>query len=160
MPRCAETLVDSQRRVDERGLLHVDADERAEPLGLRDEALEVRIRRLLVERETEVRELESHVRPELLGDEPVEDQLVLRHHCARPGLVGDVLAQQRGVRMHARVVQPTQHGDALVQRLARDEARRPQPHAVPLHKTLQPLAVGRTQDRGARDRAQLHRTRA
>ena len=48
------------------------------------------------------------------------------------------------------VVQLPQDGDALVERLARDEAGGTDPPAVLLHDALQPVAVGRVEDRSPR----------
>ena len=64
--------------VDVGGLLHVDADERAERARVGDDALDVRCRFLLGEGEPEVRQLERDVRAQLVRGEPVEDPLVLR----------------------------------------------------------------------------------
>ena len=59
----AQALVRAQRHVDERRLLHVDADERPEPLGPTYEPLDVRVRELLVDVQPQMRELERDVRP-------------------------------------------------------------------------------------------------
>ena len=107
---------------------------------------------LLVEGEAEVRELERDVRLQLLGDEALDDRLVLVGDGGGALGVGDRLAEQRRVRVQPRVVEPAQHADALVEGLAGDEAARADPPAVALHEPLQSRAVGRVQDRGARQR--------
>ena len=99
-----------------------------------------------------MRELERDVRLQLLGDEAVEDALVLRRDGRRARRVGDRLAEERRVRVQPGVVQPAQHGDALVEGLAGDEARRADAHAVLLHEPLEPGALGRAQDGCARER--------
>ena len=71
-----------------------------------------------------MRELECDVRLQLLGDEALDDRLVLGSD--RGGALGvrDRLAEERRVRVQAGVVEPPQHRDARVERLAGDEARR------------------------------------
>jgi hypothetical protein len=69
-----------------------------------------------------VRELDRYVDAELLGLDPLEDPQVLAHDDLRCDLVHDVLAQERRVRMEALLVQPAEDLDALVERLAGDEA--------------------------------------
>ena len=146
VPGGAEALVDAQGRVDVLRLLHVDADERAERAGVRDQALDVRVRDLLVEGEPEVRQLERDVRPQFLRDEPLEDRLVLGGDRGGALEVGHRLAEERRVRVQPRVVEPPKDGDALVERLAGDEPRRAEPLAVLLHEPLQPRAVRGVQD--------------
>ena len=116
----------------------------------RDEALDVRVRDLLVEGEAEMRELERDVRLQLLGHEPLEDPLVLVRDCRRPFDVGDRLAEERRVRVEPRVVQLPEHADALVERLAGDESRRAHALAVLLHEPLEPGALRRVEDGCAR----------
>ena len=151
----AEALVDPQRHVDVLRLLHVDAEERAELAGARDESLDVRVRDLLVEGEAEVRELERDVRLQLLRDEALDDLLVLGGDGGRALGVRDRLAEERRVRVQARVVELAQHGDALVERLAGDEASGADAPAVALHETLEASALGRVQDRGPRRASRL-----
>ena len=150
VPCRTEPLVDAQCRVDEVGLLHVDAEERAELTGSRDEPFDVLVRDILVERQPEVRELQRDVGLEVLGDEPLENPLVLVRDGGGTGCVGNRLAKQRRVRMEPRVVQPAQHRDALVERLARDEARRADAPPVLLYEPLEALAVRRVEDRRPR----------
>ena len=147
----AEELVGPERRVDELGLLHVDPDEGPELCGPCDERLEIFVGHFLVEREPEVRELERDVRPELLVDQPLDQLAVLHRHRRRTGRRRDRLAEQRGVRVEARVVESSKRHDALVERLARDEARGPDAHPVPLDEALQALAVRCAEDRGSGD---------
>ncbi len=154
MPGVAEALVDPQGHVDVLRLLHVDADECAEPARDGGDALDVRVRELLVEREAEVRELERDVRLQLLGDESFHDRLVLLCDRGRAGRVGDGLAEQRGVRVEPCVVQPSQHRHAVVERLAGDEAGCADTLAVLLHQPLKAVAVGGVEDRGPRERGQ------
>jgi hypothetical protein len=97
-----------------------------------DHALDVRGCNLLVEREPEVRQLQRDVRAQLLAREPVEDLLVLGDHLRRLLGVADVLAQERRVHVQPGLVQAAQDDDALVERLARDEACRAEPHPVPV----------------------------
>ena len=52
--------------------------------------------------------------------------------------------------MQPGVVQPSQNGDALVERLACDEARGAEAHPVAVDETAQQAAVGSAQDRGSR----------
>ena len=70
--RGAEPLVDPQRRLDELGLLHVDADEVAARVRVGDETLDVLVGGVLVEGQAEVRELQRDVRTQLLLGKPVE----------------------------------------------------------------------------------------
>ncbi len=83
----AQPAVDAERRVDERRLLHVDADERVEVAGVLDEPLDVPVRELLVELEPEMGELEGDVRAQPLVDEPGDHVLVLGDDDRRLGLV-------------------------------------------------------------------------
>jgi hypothetical protein len=82
--------------------------------------------------------------------EPLEDIFVLRRDRARLFRVRDVLAEDRRVRVEALVVQPPENGDALVQRLARNEARSPEPHAVLAHERPHARALRRREDELAR----------
>ena len=126
-PSCAEAAVDPERCVDELRLLHVDADER--PFA--EQPAHVRVRELLVDLEPEVRELQRDVRAQLLGRDPVEHLLVRRDDPLGLPRLEDALAEQRRVRVQPLLVQAAEHGDALVERLAGDEARGAEPHAVP-----------------------------
>ena len=121
---------------------------------MRDEALDVLERGLLVEREAEVGELQGDVRAQLLGREPVEDL-----HVRRDGGLGalgrrDLLAEQGRVRVQPGLVQAAEDGDALVERLARDEPRRAEPHPVAVDDLAQAPAVGRAEDELPRQRAE------
>ena len=101
---------------------------------------------LLVEGESEVGELQGDVRLQLLGYEPLEDHLVLvRHGCGAAG-VGNRLAEQRRVRVQSRVVQLAQDGDALVERLAGDEAGCADAPPVLLHESLEARALSGVED--------------
>src|SRR5581483_10731872 len=60
--------------------------------------------------------------------------------------------EQRRVRQEALVVQPPQHGHQLVERLAGDEARRAEPHAVPAHQPVEARALREREDRLPRSR--------
>ena len=91
--RSPQALVDPERRVDELGLLHVDAHEEIATRGVRDEALDVRMRGLLVEGEPEVRQLQREVGAEALAGEPVEELGVLAHDDVRP--LGDPVSPRR-----------------------------------------------------------------
>ena len=123
---------------------------------MRDDSLDVQVRRLLVEGEAEVRELERDVGAELLGGESVENALVLDHDCRRLLRRTDVLTEQRRVRAQPGLVEPAQHRDAFVERLSCDEASRAQPHAVPVDDPAQPPAVGGAENRRAGNRGQRH----
>ena len=147
--RGPQALVDPERRVDELGLLHVDAHEEVAARGVRDEAFDVRVRGLLVEGEPEVRQLQREVRPEALAGEPVEELGVLAHDDVRSVRVRYRLAEQRRVRVQACVVQPPQHDDALVERLSGDEPAGSEAHAVAAHDALQEGAVRGAQDHRA-----------
>ena len=148
----AESLVDAQRHLDVVRLLHVDADERLELFRPACQALDVLVRELLVEGEAEVRELECDVRLQLLGDEALDDRLVLGSDGGGALGVRDRLAEQCRVRVQAVVVEPPEHRDARVERLACDEASRADPLAVALHEALHARALGRMEDRGSRQR--------
>ena len=137
----------AQRRVDERRLLHVEPDEVADAGGVRDELADVRARELLVEAEPEVRQLQRDVDPQPLGRDAVEDLPVRLDDDARLGLVVDALAEQRRVGLEAAVVEPPQHDDRVVERLAGDEPGRAEAHPVPAHAPLQPRAVRGGEDR-------------
>ena len=95
-----------------------------------------------------MRELQRDVRAQLLRRDPVDHAPVRRARprsvCAR---LEHAFAEQRRVRVQALVVQPAQHGDALVERLAGDEAAGAEPHAVPPHEPLHARAVGGREDR-------------
>jgi hypothetical protein len=117
-----------------------------------DETRDVRVRRLLVEREAEMCELERDVRTQVLGRKPVQDLLVRPHDGFRPGSIGNRLAEERRVRVESGLVQAVQHGDALVERLAGDEARGSEAHPVSADDALERRAVGRPEDCGSRER--------
>ena len=118
----------------------------------RCQALDVLVGELLVEGEAEVRELERDVRLQLLGDEPLDDRLVLGSDGGGALGVRDRLAEERRVRVETRVVELPQHRDARVERLAGDEAGRADPLAVALDEALHARALGRMEDRGSRQR--------
>ena len=147
----AEAAVDAQRRVDVERLLHVEPDEVAAGGGVRDELADVRARELLVEGEAEVRQLQRDVDAQLLGGDAVEDLPVGVDDGAGLGLVLDALAEQGRIREQALVVEPAEHDDRLVERLARDEPRGAEPHPVPAHDALEPRAL-----RGREDRLPQH----
>ena len=152
MPGVAETLVDPQRHLHVVRLLHVDAEERVELACTCDEALDVRVRHILVEAEAEVRQLESDVRLQLLGDEPLDDLLVFGGDGRRALLVRSRLPEQRRVRVQAAVVESAQHRDALVERFAGDEASGAHALAVVLRDPLQSGVLGCVEDRHPRQR--------
>ena len=141
-----------ERHVDVLGLLHVDAEERAELAGPRGEPLDVRVCDFVVEGEAEVGELERHIRLQLLRDEPFEDLLVLVRDCRCASGVGDRLSEERRVGMEPCVVQLAENSDALVERLAGDESRRTDAPAVALHEPLEPGALRCVEDCCARKR--------
>src|SRR5690349_4507205 len=147
----AESAVDAERRLDVARLLHVDADEIADARRVPDELGNVALRKLLVDRETEVRELERDVRAQALRADAVEQLAVGGHHLPRLGLVAHALAEERRVREEPLVVQPPQDRDGGVETLPRDEARCAELEAVALHEPLQPRAV-----RGREDQAAEH----
>jgi hypothetical protein len=64
------------------------------------------------------------------------------------------LTQERRIRMKPSVIQLADNTDALVERLARNEAGRAQAHPVALHAALQARALSRAQDRRAGKRRQ------
>ena len=149
MTRRAQALVDAERRVDDRRLLHVDADERAQAFRARDQPLQVRERQVFAHFEPEMRQLEGHVRPQPFRYEPVEDLLVGTRHRLRACLVGRRLAEQRRIGVKASVVEGMQHRHALVERHSGDEAARAEPHPVLLYDPLQPRAVRGPEDGSA-----------
>ena len=148
----AQPLVQTQRRVDVLRLLHVDAKERPKLAGALDQSCDVRVCSLLVEGQAEVRELESDVRLQLLRNEALDDLLVFGGDRGRALGVRYRLAEERRVRIQARVVQLAQDGDARLERLACDEASGTHAPAVPLHEMLEARALCRRQDGGARER--------
>ena len=99
-------------------------------------------------------QLQGDVCAQALNAQPVEDHLVLAHGRSRSREVGDRLAEKRRVRVQPGVVQPSQDGDALVERLACDEARGAEAHPVAVHETAQQAALGRPQDRRSWQRRQ------
>ena len=125
-----------------------------EPPRVGDQALEVRVRSLLLDAEAEMSQLQGDVCAQALNAQPVEDHLVLAHGRSRSREVGDRLAEKRRVRVQPGVVQPSQDGDALVERLACDEARGAEAHPVAVHETAQQAALGRPQDRRSWQRRQ------
>ncbi len=155
MARVAEALVDAQRHLDVLRLLHVDAEERPERLGTGDEPLDVGVGDLLVDGEAEVRQLERDVCLQLLGDEPLDDGLVLGRDGSGTRCVGSRLAKQRRVRVEPRLVQLPEHADARVERLACDEPRCADAPTVALDEVLQPRALGRMEDCGSRKRREV-----
>ena len=138
----SQTPVDAQCGVDELRLLHVDADEAAEL----DETPDVSVRELLVDLEPEVGELERDVRPQLLGGDALDHLAVRGDDGLRVLGLEHAFAEQRRVRPQPLLVQTAQNGDALVERLACDEARRPEAHPVAAHEALDAAAVGRGED--------------
>src|SRR5581483_8448523 len=152
----AQAPVDAERRVDVGGLLHVDPDEVAERRGVLDELGEVAERELLVDRETEMGELERDVRPESLGGDPVEQRPVRVDDGTRFGLVAHALAEERRVRQEAVVVQAAEDRHRGVEALACDEAGGAEPEAVALHEPLQPAVVGGREEDLAEDAQPPH----
>ena len=92
--------------------------------------LDVLVGELLVDVETEVRQLQRHVRPQLLSCSRARISRYSLDDRARLGLLEHVLAEKRRVRVEAALVQAAQDGDAGVEILARDEARRSEAQAV------------------------------
>ena len=96
-------------------------------------------------------ELERDVRPQFLRDEALRDP---------PVLVRDGPSPPVGIASPSSVVfasspasfRRAQHGDALVERLAGDESPGAEPLGRGAGRVLQSFAVGRLQDRGARQR--------
>ena len=125
-PSRAQAAVDPERRGDELRLLHVDPDERS----LREQPPQVCVRELLVDLEPEVGELQRDVRAKLLGRDPVEHPLVCSDDLIRLARLEDALAEQRRVGVQPLLVQAAEHADAVVERLAGDEASRAEAHAV------------------------------
>ena len=118
---------------------------------VRDEPLDVLVGGLLVEGEAEVRELQRDVRAQLLRGEPVEHLDVCVDDSRDARRVGDRLAEQRRVRVEAGLVQPSENGDALVERLAGDEAAGAESHpvaAAPRAAGVELSAARRIADRG------------
>ena len=150
VPAPPQALVDLEGRGDEPRLLHVDPHELAETAGVGDDPLEVVVRRLGVERESEVRELESDVRAQAFVSKSIEDRFVRGDGRCGPGGVGNRLTEERRVRVQPGVVQSAQYGHALVERLPGDEASGSEPHAVTVDDPSQQGAVGRAQDGGSR----------
>ena len=107
---------------------------------------DVRLGELLAEVEPEVRELERHVDAQAFGLDALEDPQVLVHDGQGRGLVENVLAEERRVRVEAFLVEAAQHLDARVERLARDEARGAEAHPVAVGDPLDGPALGRPQD--------------
>ena len=83
-------------------MLHVDADEVPQGGRVVDQAPDVLVGELLVEQETEVRQLQRDVDAQAALGDPVQDPLVLRDDRARLVRGQDVLAQQRRVRVRGR----------------------------------------------------------
>src|SRR5581483_12321943 len=133
-------------------LLHVHPDEVAEAGRMPDERLHVLVGELLVEVEPQVRELERDVRLQLLRGDPVEHFPVRVHDGAALVRRVHVLAEQRRVRQQALLVEPPEHGDELLERLAGDETRRAEPHPVLADEVVEPRAVGEREDRLPRRR--------
>ena len=143
----AQAPVDTERCVDERRLLHVEAHEVPEPRCVRHQLADVRACELLVESETEVGELQRDVDAQLLGGDAIEDLPVALDDDPRLGLVAHTLAEQRRVAEKPLVVEPSQHDDGLVERLPRDETCSAETHAVPAHTSLHAGALGCGEDR-------------
>ena len=114
--------VRSEGRIDERRVLHVQADEVPQPGGVLDDPLDVFIGELLVDVEAEVRQLDGEVRLQRLGVEAVEDRQVLVGDRPRLGLVEDVLAEHGRVGVQAALVQRAEDDHAGVEILPGDEA--------------------------------------
>ena len=125
-----------------------------EPARMLDDAGDVRERRLLVESEPEVRELERDVGAQRFRGQAIEDALVLEDDVRGLLRAADVLAEERRVHLEPEIVQPAQHRHALVQGLAGDEPRGAEPHPVAVDDLSQPRAVGGAQDGRARERLQ------
>ena len=97
---------------------------------------------------------------QLLRVQPLEDPAVLVGHRLGLRAVADALAEQRRVRVEALIRETPQRDDALVERLAGDEAGRPEAHAVAAHEPLDVPVVGRAEDpraqHGVRPRRGAH----
>ena len=133
-------------RVDDSRLLHVDPDEAAEALGDFHDLLHVRVRDLLVELEAEVGQLQRDVARQLLRVETLEHAAVFARDRLGLAAVADALAEQRGIRVEPLIGEATEDGDALVDVLTGDEARRAEPHPVAAHEALHMAVVGGAQD--------------
>src|SRR6185503_18978422 len=144
--RLAQPAIDAEGRVDDVRLLHVDPDEAAEPLGDLHDLLDIRVRDLLVELEAEMGQLECDVARQILRMETLEHTAVLARDRLRLAAVANALAEQRRVRVEPLIGEATQDGDARVEVLARDEARRAEPHPVAAHEALDMAIVGGAQD--------------
>jgi hypothetical protein len=81
-----------------------------------------------------VAELERHLCAQPFLGEPGEQALVYDGDLRGLRLVAHALAEKRCVRVWSALVQPAQHADTCVERLAGDEALAPEPHAVALTK--------------------------
>src|SRR6185437_5435054 len=139
----AKPPVDAQRRLEGARLLHVHPDEVADARRMLDELGHIALREFLVDRESEVRELDGDVRLQSLRMDAVEHLAVGGDDGAGLRLVAYTLAEQRRVREETVLVQPPEHRHGIVEGLAGDEPCGAEPEAIPLDEALQPRAVGR-----------------
>ena len=93
-----------------------------------------------------MRELQRDVRAQLLVCDAVDDRAIRGDDGLGLGRLEHAFAEQRRVGVEPLLVQSAQHRDALVEGLARDEAARAEPHAVPAHQALHTRAVGCGED--------------
>ena len=143
----AQACVDAQRRVDEARLLHVDADEVAERRRVVDDGGDVLEGELLVDQQPEMRQLHRHVDLQPALGDPVEDGAELVHDDARLVRRAHVLTEQRRVRAQPARVQPREHVETFVERLAGDEARAAEPHPVAADERADAAVRRRGEDR-------------
>ena len=121
----AERLVDVDGAIGVRRVLHVDAHEVAERLRVLDHEARVAGREVRRQVEAERRQLDRHVRVELLDLDRVEDRRVGRGVLGRRLLVASTFSPRRStVARHPADVELADHADGVRELLAGDVAIR------------------------------------
>jgi hypothetical protein len=124
VPELAKVAVQPEGTGGRRRVLHVDSDEALTLLGVSDDRLEVLAAQAEIEVEPERGQLDRDVRVELVVVDPCQQIVVLAGD--RPGLVcvGDLLAEHVDGRELPLAVQLIDYASRVVDRRARDVARR------------------------------------
>ncbi len=128
VPELAQVAVQAEGAGRRRRVLHVDSDETLPRPGVFDDGLEVLATQVEVEVEPERGQLDRDVRVELVAVDPREQVVVLAGDRPRLVRAGDLLAEHVDGRQLPLPVQLIDDARGIVDRRARDVARR-----EPLH---------------------------
>ena len=120
-------------------------------------SLNVAISELGIEIETEMGQLERDIDLQPFRGDAVEIGDVLVDDGPRRRRVLDSFAEQRGIGAQPLLVERAQDRDRLVEGLAGDEPRSPQPHAVAANETGDETIARGGQNAGPKDGVEIER---